>query len=227
MRLTKDKENAVEQARRELEAKQRKSDEDKAQTDPSDPESTTSSLTVSSRSAVSDGIGGLKTISADKEASSTGDKKRSASVQIDTECAKKPRLSSHESSISSTTSSGGDDSGKRPSDTKSTCQTTSSMSDLTDSNKESSSNSENSLSRSRLRHRSTDDQASGGSVTSDAAVAESKENHPEVLIKRRKAEHTSLENDFELDYEEVFVKSNVPQVLATSAGRIIACKCRA
>jgi hypothetical protein len=34
------------------------------------------------------------------------------------------------------------------------------------------------------------------------------------------AEATSLEGNFELDYEEVFPLSNVPQVLATTSGKL-------
>mmetsp|Transcript_55 Transcript_55/g.84 ORF Transcript_55/g.84 Transcript_55/m.84 type:complete len:424 (+) Transcript_55:3-1274(+) len=40
--------------------------------------------------------------------------------------------------------------------------------------------------------------------------------------KRKRQELTSLEKDFKLDYEEVFLTSNVPQLIATPAGRIIA-----
>ncbi|KAL7567747.1 hypothetical protein ACA910_012079 [Epithemia clementina (nom. ined.)] len=52
VKTTKEKESAVEQAKRDLETKQRKLEEEKsaAQQDPSEPESTTSSLTVSSGS---------------------------------------------------------------------------------------------------------------------------------------------------------------------------------
>ena len=37
-------------------------------------------------------------------------------------------------------------------------------------------------------------------------------------------ELTSLDSNFDLDFEDVFVSSNVPQLIATPAGRIVACK---
>lgn len=40
------------------------------------------------------------------------------------------------------------------------------------------------------------------------------------LIKKEK---TSLDNDFELNYQEVFLASNVPQLIATTSGRIVTC----
>lgn len=179
-------------------------EEDKAQQDPSDPESTTSSLTMSSRSAQNGGAHAkapAKTVS--EEQDSLCEKKRPAPAS-GLEAAgsgKKPRLRSHGSNLSS------------------------SMSDLTDSNKESSLNSDD---QSPERSGTTE-----GSISSDAAVAADSEkkapkNHADVLVRKRKlppVETTSLEESFELDYEEVFLKSNVPQMLATTSGRIIACKC--
>jgi hypothetical protein len=53
--------------------------------------------------------------------------------------------------------------------------------------------------------------------------------HADVVIqnnRKRKAPPaealTSLEENFELDYEEVFLNSNVPQVLATTSGKVVA-----
>ena len=42
--------------------------------------------------------------------------------------------------------------------------------------------------------------------------------------KRHRRECTSLEGGFDLNYEEVFLTSNVPQLIATPAGRIVTCK---
>ncbi len=41
--------------------------------------------------------------------------------------------------------------------------------------------------------------------------------------KRKHHEKTSLDEGFELSYQEVFLASNVPQLIATPAGRIVAC----
>lgn len=41
--------------------------------------------------------------------------------------------------------------------------------------------------------------------------------------KRKHQEKTSLDEGFELSYQEVFLSSNVPQLIATPAGRIVAC----
>jgi hypothetical protein len=82
---------------------------------------------------------------------------------------------------------------------------------------------------------------SSGSIPSTAAVArgagsrESERGRADFVVNvkkhgKRKAaddatkERISLESDFELDYEEVFLSSNVPQLIATPAGRIVICK---
>jgi PAS domain-containing protein len=75
------------------------------------------------------------------------------------------------------------------------------------------------------------------SVSSTAAVArgeganEGEHGRSDVVIRikkgrkaqidARKKELTSLESDFDLDYQEVFLASNVPQIIATPAGRFI------
>ncbi len=56
--------------------------------------------------------------------------------------------------------------------------------------------------------------------------------HADVVVKtgqrprKRKRHHepTSLDEDFVLNYQEVFMTSNVPQIISTLAGRIIICK---
>ena len=42
--------------------------------------------------------------------------------------------------------------------------------------------------------------------------------------KRFRSERSSLDRKFEINYEEVFLTSNVPQIIATPAGRIVTCK---
>lgn len=41
--------------------------------------------------------------------------------------------------------------------------------------------------------------------------------------KRKYAEKTSMDEDFQLSYQEIFLASNVPQLIATPSGRIVAC----
>jgi len=129
-----------------------------------------------------------------------------------------------ESTLSSTTSSGGDDRGQaRPGvQTVSADQTTSSVSDVTDSNKGSSTKSSSEDGKEMSNNASN-------SVSSDAAVASgpSSDNaHSDIIINGdRRSSHTARDvNSFDLDYEEVFVKSNVPQLLASTSGRIVTCK---
>jgi PAS domain-containing protein len=131
--------------------------------------------------------------------------------------------------VSSSISSGGDDSGNQ-------------MPDVTDSNITSSSSFSEEVehsSRRRSLDREEDDSPSSSSLSSNAAVNKvqgvtsvrsPEAGHADVVIqnnRKRKAppaqsETTSLEENFELDYEEVFLNSNVPQLLATTSGKVVA-----
>lgn len=221
--INKEKEEAVKKAQCDLEATKRKLEGARDQQDDgSDPESTTSSLTDSSGGA----SGGAKAAKAgveDTAAKAGGGNKN-------------PRLASRESSISSSMCSGGDDSGNQAQAL--------SMSDLTDSNIASSTNSGNeevahSGRRSMDEEEDEEDSPSSSSVSSNAAVKSVHEGisvrsrkgaHADVVIQKNRkrkqpptqAEATSLEGSFELDYEEVFLNSNVPQLLATTSGKVIA-----
>jgi len=133
-------------------------------------------------------------------------------------------------------------------------KTISSVSELTDSNRDSSSN--NSGSRegssddipteqdSRESTSGGADQLSTSSISSDAAVASEKTSrnrntgHKDVVFHNDKRmsqirppeEVTSLERTFELNYEEVFNKSNIPQLIASTSGKIVTwneCFCKA
>ena len=259
--MNKDKEKAVETARAELEAKRRKLEEDKAQQDPSDPESTASSLTISSGSAVcgggKEGTGGHGNTSEDmkeapastkkvsEDSGSAAKKRSSPSAEVETSIKnenKKARLDSHEStsfSSSLTSSTEAEDKADRAKRVDKDVSThgTSSVSDLTDSNKGSSiSNGESedtSRHNARRSHQKIGTDRAAGSACSDAAVDGEKEKHSmkkrhsDVLVRKRKhsstrEELTSMDPDFVLNYEEVFLKSNIPQLLASTAGRIIA-----
>jgi PAS domain S-box-containing protein len=130
-------------------------------------------------------------------------------------------------------------------------KTISSVSELTDSNRGSSSNNSGSGggssddlpteqdSRESASGNREDgvvvDQPSTSSISSDAAVASEKTSrdrntgHKDVVFnndkrmsrKRPPEEVTSLERTFELNYEEVFHKSNIPQLIASTSGKIV------
>ncbi len=124
------------------------------------------------------------------------------------------------------------------------------LSDLTDSNRASSSNNSGSEANSgkteSVHHAPIEGNCeqfltSTSSISSDAAVASEKSssdcqsgehhhNHKDVVFnnhgsgqhrKRPTEETTSLEPCFGLNYEEVFSMSNVPQLIATTSGKIV------
>jgi PAS domain S-box-containing protein len=235
---TTDKTEAVEKLKNDLEAKKQKFEEDKAVEGRSDPESVTSSLTADTS--------GSSTRSQSSQAHGC-DKKRKAVDHNDgggpsrSEKKKQHRISSEAASEESSGEGreGGSGTGSGIGKTIST------VSDLTDSNRCSSSN--NSGSGSGTTDEVPTEQDSGepgscgeggqpstSSISSDAAVATEKSSrekhsgHKDVVFnndkrsrKRPPQEVTSLERSFELDYEEVFDKSNIPQLIASTSGKII------
>merc|ERR1712238_640638 len=80
-----------------------------------------------------------------------------------------------------------------------------------------------------------EEQPSVGSISSTATVVSKKTSrdrhscHKDVVFnndnwmsrKKRPEEVTSLERSFELNYEEVFNKSNIPQLIANTSGKIV------
>ncbi len=109
----------------------------------------------------------------------------------------------------------------------------SSVSEMTDSNQSSS--------MVEIDTGAHDADRSTSSISSTAAVGpprgesrEKKHHHTDVVIKEKKSERkgrkrkiaeakekTSLDKDFELDYSEVFHTANVPQLIATPAGKVV------
>ena len=236
IKVTKEKEEAVNKAKSDLQMKERKVEEEKAlQESRSDPESVMSSLTSSTGdSGASNNHHSAKKVSSENSSSEEGQRKRKPPAEGNINN-KKSRQSTAGRSGSS------ESSGEDPQRLNQQCldKATSSVSDITDSNKESSNSGSDTQ---NSNQRSDDDDASGTpssiSASSSAAVVQGRDGkrhrtkHADVVIKDRNlerphkfpAEVTSLEESFVLDYEEVFVKSNVPQIIATTAGRIIACK---
>jgi len=126
----------------------------------------------------------------------------------------------------------------------------SSLSEMTDSNKESSADDQGGSSNGRpssnkemnieidisLAAREEINSKADSSVSSTAAVVsaigsgEHDHRHTSIVFTtdrkhkhRKKKEKTSLDKGFKLSHQEVFLASNVPQLIASPAGRIVAC----
>ena len=190
VKKNKEKEDAIEKAKSDLEAKRRRVEEENAQQqEPSDPESTTSDLTESSSTT-----------------GKSSENKRATTAFANN--SNKP-LVSRDSTVSSSSSSSDNNEKTTPLGRSVAAGSVLSVSDVTDSNKGSS--------------------TAKSSLSSDAASGTS-DGHADVVFrgdKKRKARPTKKAwvSPFVLDYEEVFVKSNVPQLLSTTSGRIATCRC--
>lgn len=78
--------------------------------------------------------------------------------------------------------------------------------------------------KNQSHNRESGDISEASSVSSTAAVMSgSKDSINDKKIKHVGREKTSLEVDFELNYQEVFLASNIPQLIATPTGRIAIC----
>ena len=240
--VNKEKEEALHKAKNYLKEKQSKMEEENRsqQEGPSDPESTTSSLTASSESEERK-ADGAKTASPES-AVANDDNKRKAEDNVDEaikKVEKKSRLLSHESSV---TSSSDDCGGKPPEEQRVNVDHLPSVSDITDSNKDSSSDGNSSSGDQQKQRQNTGHKGSNTEVHGSAAAgaasagtrdaAADRDDHSNVVIagrKRKASKHhrsgkhqKKMSLKFELDYEDVFLKSNVPQILATTSGRIVA-----
>lgn len=234
MKMTKEKEEAVEKARADLEVKERKFEEDKALLEGgrSENESVTSSLTASS--SVSD---------QDRGAQGSATKRKAAPADSCNDSA----TSTKKQKIAELTKETGKQSRGGPQGHSiSLGKMSSSMSDITDSNRGSSDSSgEKAGGAAHKKHRHGDEISkapSSSSISSTAAVirgagSEQRDHgHADVVVKEmtsrarkrsrqlRCRERSSLNRKFDLDYEEVFLTSNLPQIIATPAGRVVACK---
>eukprot|EP00539_Tryblionella_compressa_P016799 CAMPEP_0178855524 /NCGR_PEP_ID=MMETSP0746-20121128/23445_1 /TAXON_ID=913974 /ORGANISM="Nitzschia punctata, Strain CCMP561" /LENGTH=1011 /DNA_ID=CAMNT_0020521649 /DNA_START=157 /DNA_END=3192 /DNA_ORIENTATION=- len=248
VKSTSEKAEAVDKLKTDLDVKKRKVEEDKAiQEARSDPESVTSSLTAdttgSSRTQNSQGVDKKrKAVDKGKLAALRAEKKKKHRI-MSSEAATEDSSGEDRGGGSGTGSGSG--SGGARAHGYSIGKTISTVSDLTDSNRCSSSNNSGSGSGSTDEIPTEQDsgesgsceeegkQASTSSISSDAAVAsekssrEKRSGHKDVVFKndrgrkRPPEEVTSLERSFELDYEEVFDKSNIPQVIATTSGKIV------
>jgi hypothetical protein len=246
IKTMKEKEEVVHKLKADLEVKQVEADK-ALQESRSDPGSVTSSLTSatfpSGKGHRSSG-NGKKSDSNSKKRKQQGSSRNHASGGT----SKNHRTStSRNTSFDSTGEEnyGGEDRVSCGPSTQSSSvdKTISSVSDITDSNRGSSSNSGSSGSSSEDRteqagRASAEDYEDGiidkqqplsSTIPLGAAVSSGGGGHGDVVFdndkkskrKRPPTEVTSLERSFELDYEEVFDKSNIPQMIAATSGKIL------
>jgi hypothetical protein len=253
IKSTEEKEEAVEKAKSDLEVKERKLEEDKALLEGrSDPESVTSSLTASTAGSRKGGDDAARQDSKRVSESTDGTKRKGEELDRDSgndADSKKPKVEESVAEHWSGADDGGSGNGSGPRGHNiSIGKMSSSVSELTDSNRGSSDSGgektgSNSSAAHRKHPRSEEDESSdlpsSSSISSTAAVLRGTGSHhrehahadvvftekkPSRHRKRLREERSSLDRKFVVDYEEVFLTSNVPQILATPAGRIVACK---
>lgn len=222
--MNKEKEGALDKAKQDLRERQCKMEEDKRarHEGPSDPESITSSLTASSSSE--DRMEG-NGMSQTPDKVGKGKKRKCDDVYAGEE---KARLRPHEMSSPDNTK-------QPPTHNKMNVEQLVSISDITDSNKDSSSDG-NSSSRSQ-QERTTNYKNSHCELPRNKPAEATLESHKQVenhskskiILEGRnrntlktRSRQISKSLRFDLDYEEVFINSNVPQIIATTAGRIVA-----
>lgn len=251
VQVNKEKEKALEKIKRDLEEKRRKMEEDKqSQQNSSDPESTTSTLTVSS----TEDNNVKKRAHDDTDGDSDPARKKQYTMRNNSS-----NINTGQDSSQETSSSANSDPARDGQSVEVNRMATSSISDLTDSNKEGSSSEGNSSDQQQDKKVAAITKEGGdaqnnnnpGSIVSDAAVAPGVVgSHVEVIRptdvsivfsnggnsrnadagQGRGVHHSestteagsSSSSSFELDYKEVFLKSNVPQIISTTSGRIIA-----
>lgn len=260
IKSTKEKELNLQRAKAELAIRNQKLEEDRVLQDSrSDPESVTSSLTAFSNSdskfkgstkSNDDSSTNVAVASVGRE----GFKRKNycqetAEEQYHPKKCQKTTADDDSNHDGSNNSSGHEDSGNSGSgvDGKniSIGKMSSSLSDITDSNRGSSDGQAGSGSsgsnpvkaafdlRLLAQEDNNSDSKTDSSISTTAAVVSgvgsNEHDHRDTAIiftqsrKRKQREKTSMEDGFQLSYQEVFRASNVPQLIATPAGRIVAC----
>lgn len=244
--LTKEKERNLQRAKTELAVRNQKLEEDRVLQDGrSGSDSVTSSLTASSFSDSKDtstnvGAASVRRDRYKRKITSQGTlEEHQESLRKCQKTAEKDDDDSNQDSNNSnghldSNSSGSGLGGKNISIGK----MSSSLSDMTDSNRGSSDGQRGSSGSNQVKgglelSLLTEKEKSDNSISSTAAVVSGVGNNdqdprhtPIIYTKDRKRKHqekTSIEDGFQLSYQEVFLASNVPQLIATPAGRIVAC----
>lgn len=233
IKVTKEKEEKLAKTKADLSIRDQKLKEDKVLQDSrSDPESVTSSLTAFSTST--DNVQVASTVDTEKNTNIQKYVSHNTSEGSSNQMTKKQCVDDG-SGISS-------ESGYKGKDI-SVNKMSSSLSDMTDSNKGSSDGKGSNIGSESNRkaavlsnevssHRSGEVEVSStAAVVSGIGSQEHGHEHADIVIKmgprdrkrKRHEEKNSLEEGFVLNYEEVFMSSNVPQFIVTLAGRIITC----
>ena len=227
--VAKEKEEKLAKTKADLAIRDQKlKEENVLQDSRSDPESVTSSLTAFSTSSANVNISSSPDIGKNK---SKGKEVSHGTSEPSLEETSKKLCTDYGSGISS----GSGHKGKNIS----VDNMSSIVSDMTDSNKGSSDGKANIKNDPKGVSTEVCSQRSGeAEVSSTAAVVsgvrsqEHGHQHGDIVIKmgprdrkrKRSCLLNSLDKNFTLDYEEVFISSNIPQIIASLAGRIIACK---
>jgi hypothetical protein len=212
VKVNKEQELALEKTKHDLEARRCKLEDDKEyQQDRSDPESTISSLTVSSSSARLQPV--------NTPFGENANKKRFLASKCNTQQFKK--LRNHIETSDSELNEGTSTSGTSTSIVGKSCDIFNSAS----GGNRHGSHSTKDVSNSSISQ-STLVVSTVGAIARGVNSRIHRVKHPYVIVKGNKkrstkTEATSMDSSFTLDYEEVFVKSSVPQLLATTAGRIV------
>ena len=248
---TSEKEKTNEKLKSDLDEKQRKLEREKEekaiQEGRSDPESVTSSLTsnMSDNTLCSSRHNEDEKSNKRKLSDDTDQEGSSRDTNNKKLCTVSSEATFEESSGSGSGSGSGGIGDGPSAQGCSISKTISTVSDMTSSNRGSSSNNSGSGSGSSDDVPTEQDSPSGmgdseeqlstGSISSDVAVDRGKtsrdphSSHMDVVFnndkrmgrKRPPEEVTSLERSFELNYEEVFDKSNIPQLIASTSGKIV------
>jgi len=244
----------LDEKRRKLE---RENEDTAMQEGRSDPESVTSTLTSDTTMSTEGGSSSEDSNNANDTNNDSSDKKHRITSSEAT--AEDYSLDDNRGGSGTVSGSGNSGTGSGGSGSGGISKTISSVSELTDSNRGSSSNNSGSgggsidyipIEQDSREYASDDreqdkiDHPTNSSISSDAAVASGKTSrdsntgHKDVVFnndkrmsrKRPPEEVTSLERTFELNYEEVFHKSNIPQLIASTSGKIVTwneCFCKA
>jgi len=257
IKSTEEKERNLQKTRAELAIRNQKLEEDRLLQDGrSDPESVTSSLTACSfsdskfRGSTEDSSTHVAVASLGREGykpKATCHENSEGHNESLKKCHKSAEKNDDDSNHDSNNSSGNMDSNNSGSghdgNNMSIDKMSSSLSDITDSNRGSSDGQGTGSSGSNqvkaafdlslLAQEDNPESKTDSSISSTAAVVSgvgiNDHDHRNTAIiftrdrKRKHREKTSMEDGFQLSYQEVFLASNVPQLIATPAGRIVAC----
>ncbi len=224
--VAKEKEEKLAKTKADFAVRDQKLKEDKMLHDSrSDPESVTSSITAISTSSAQ--VQAASSSDNDKVGNKLKDTSQSASETSSDQLIKQRCVDDGSGASSESGPKGRDFSVNKMS---------SSVSEMTDSNRGSSDGKGNSdpISSEACSHKSGGDSevSSTAAVVSGIGSQEPCLQHTGVVIKTRQKdrkrkyleEKNSLDENFTLNYEEVFMNSNVPQIIATWAGRVVLCK---